>query len=269
MIVTNHRTGETCTLSFKPRGWRAKDSAEVKGVVTNAQGHVEWDIAGRESSFFPNTLCIRLDADNPSELSPIISGWTSQLVARKSGAGHGSLGADDDLPRKETPEYILLWRNTPKPPAPFNLSPFAVTLNDVPVGLKELLPPTDCRLRPDQRAFENADVSRPVSLSLSGPNLQADPSYVLHLQYDRANDLKNAQEAKQRETRKKREQGALPPHEPRWFTRSTDPDTKDQVWEPRRSAKGEIEYWAERSRAGKEGGGWKGVQCIFVDEEGN
>lgn len=48
MVVTNHRTGETCTLSFKPRGWRAKDSAEVKGVVQSANGRVEWDIAGRE-----------------------------------------------------------------------------------------------------------------------------------------------------------------------------------------------------------------------------
>ena len=89
-------------------------------------------------------------------------------------------------------------------------------------------------------------------------------------QYERANDLKNAQEAKQRETRRKREQGLLPAHEPRWFTRSIDPDTKDQVWEPKRT-KGEIEYWAERSRAGKEGGPWKGVGGeggIFVDEEG-
>ncbi|KAL7414222.1 Oxysterol-binding protein-domain-containing protein [Mrakia frigida] len=225
MIVTNHRTGETCTLSFKPRGWRAKDSAEVKGVVQDAQGRVEWDIAGR---------------------------WTSQLVARKSGAGHGLLGADDDLPTTNrggslsphiAPEYILLWRNTPKPAAPFNLSPFAVTLNDVPAGLMERLPATDCRLRPDQKAFENA-------------------------QYERANDLKNAQEAKQRETRRKREIGELPPHEPRWFTRSTDSDTSEQVWEPRRSAKGEVEYWSERARVKKEGDGWKKVENIFVNEEG-
>lgn len=243
----------------------------------------------------------------PPRLPPRRVGWTSQLVARKSGAGHGSLGADDDLPRKETPEYILLWRNTPKPAAPFNLSPFAVTLNDVPVGLKELLPPTDCRLRPDQRAFENADVrlvfsSRPLPFPPSlfsfrdprrrttdiliflcslFPSSWTLPWVDLTVQYDRANDLKNAQEAKQRETRRKREQGLVPPHEPRWFVRSIDPDTKDQVWEPKRTAVsgggngvagGEIEYWAERSRAAKEGRGeWRGVGTeggIFVDEEG-
>lgn len=120
------------------------------------------------------------------------------------------------------------------------------TQNDLPSGLKERLPETDCRLRPDQKAFENA-------------------------QYELANDLKNAQEAKQRETRRKREIGQLPPHEPRWFTRSVDADTKEQVWQPRRTEKGkgeEVEYWAERTRVRKEGGGWRKVENIFVDEKG-
>ena len=50
MEITNHRSGETCTLSFKPRGWRARDSFEIKGVVKDAKGAVKWDIAGRASS---------------------------------------------------------------------------------------------------------------------------------------------------------------------------------------------------------------------------
>lgn len=76
-------------------------------------------------------------------------------------------------------EYILLWRNSEKPKAPFNLTPFAITLvgslrnikyrliltlvwlqNDIPKGLGEYLCPTDCRLRTDQRAFENAEYDR-------------------------------------------------------------------------------------------------------------
>lgn len=55
---------------------------------------------------------------------------------------------------------MLLWKNTKKPKAPFNLTPYAITLNDIPKGLEQYLCPTDCRLRTDQRAFENAEYDR-------------------------------------------------------------------------------------------------------------
>jgi hypothetical protein len=214
MEIKNHRSGETCTLSFKPRGWRAKDSFEIKGVVKDAKGAVKWDIAGR---------------------------WNSQLVARKAGVGHGTLEPDANLPTTGgaastphiLPEYILLWKNTVKPPAPFNLTPFAITLNDLPPGLSDWVAPTDCRMRPDQRAFELA-------------------------KYELANTLKQDQETKQREIRKLRETGQMPPHAPRWFNSSVDKDTGERVWEPKRTAAGEIEYWAERVRA-HEAGQWTNV----------
>ncbi|KAJ7808897.1 hypothetical protein B0H14DRAFT_3881255 [Mycena olivaceomarginata] len=64
--------------------------------------------------------------------------------------------------------------NSPVEGSPFNLTPFAITLNDCPKGtLKPYLCPTDCRLRPDQRAFEMG-------------------------KYEIANGLKNEQEEKQR-----------------------------------------------------------------------
>jgi oxysterol-binding protein 1 len=96
------------------------------------------------------------------------------------------------------------------------------------------------------------------------------------LQYDRANELKQAQEAKQRETRRKRELGQLPPHAPRWFARALDKDTGEQYWEPSRAAPsekdadgvgGHVEYWEERSRVAREGGKWSGVEEIFVKED--
>ena len=48
LVVTNHRTGETSTLTFKPRGWRGKDAFEIKGNVQTADGETAWEIAGRE-----------------------------------------------------------------------------------------------------------------------------------------------------------------------------------------------------------------------------
>jgi hypothetical protein len=169
--VVNHRTRDQCILTFKPRGWKAKDSFEIKGQVLDAKGNIQYDIAGR---------------------------WNSQLVARKAG-NHTtdllpdvSVSADVRQSQIHSHEYILLWRNTVKPPAPFNLTPFAITLNDCPASLRPFLPPTDCRLRPDQRAFEMG-------------------------QYERANVLKSEQEDFQRATRKRRELGEIPPHRARWF----------------------------------------------------
>lgn len=48
LIVTNHRTGETSTLTFKPRGWRGGNAFEIKGNVKDSGGNIVWDIAGRE-----------------------------------------------------------------------------------------------------------------------------------------------------------------------------------------------------------------------------
>jgi hypothetical protein len=48
MSLANHRTGETCTLTFKPRGWRGANAFEIKGTVADASGNAAWDIAGRK-----------------------------------------------------------------------------------------------------------------------------------------------------------------------------------------------------------------------------
>lgn len=42
----------------------------------------------------------------------------------------------------------------------YNFTSFAMTLNELEPGTERLLPPTDCRLRPDIKAMENGDVGR-------------------------------------------------------------------------------------------------------------
>ncbi|KAA1466569.1 hypothetical protein DENSPDRAFT_831423 [Dentipellis sp. KUC8613] len=217
MIVTNHRTGDQCVLTFKPRGWRGKDAFEISGYVQDAQGDVVYEIAGR---------------------------WNSQLVARAVGVGSGSLNPDVSVSSEPTPEFILLWRNSEKPPAPFNLTPFAITLNDCPEDtLKPYIAPTDCRLRPDQRAFELGH-------------------------FEHANTLKQKQEEIQRATRKAREEGRLPPHEPRWFRAETDGDTGERVWSPSRVGL-DLEYWVEREKVYVSGckEKWANVEPIFSEDE--
>ncbi|KAJ7143846.1 Oxysterol-binding protein-domain-containing protein [Mycena epipterygia] len=222
MVITNHRTKDTCILTFKPRGWRGKDAYEISGRVMDSSGRVTYEISGR---------------------------WNSQLIARQVGAGSGTLNPDLSVSSlnspSATPEYILLWRNSEKiEGSPFNLTPFAITLNDCPKDtLKPYLCPTDCRLRPDQRAFEMG-------------------------KYEIANTLKNDQEEFQRATRKLREQGEVPQHKPRWFSAQTDGDTGERVWAPARLEDGAMEYWAEREKVWKLGGNqpWTDVEPIFIAE---
>ncbi|MBA0850782.1 hypothetical protein Goshw_006698 [Gossypium schwendimanii] len=84
----------------------------------------------------------------------------------------------------------LLWKRDKPPPnlTRYNLTAFAITLNELTPGLQEKLPPTDSRLRPDQRHLENGE-------------------------YDRANAEKQRLERRQRMSRKLQENG----WKPRWF----------------------------------------------------
>ncbi|KAF8995937.1 Oxysterol-binding protein-domain-containing protein [Cyathus striatus] len=191
MVIKNHRTGDQCILTFKPRGWRGKDAYEIAGDVMDANGRIAYQIAGR---------------------------WNSQLVASQY-MGGGRLNPDVSIDGTASPsaqEHIMLWRNSDKPPG----------------------------LRPDQRAFELGH-------------------------YELANDLKHDQEEKQRSIRRARELGEMPPHKPRWFTSDTDGDTQERVWTPRVVGKHQLEYWVERERVWREGGGdasWKNVEDIFIEE---
>ena len=82
---------------------------------------------------------------------------------------------------------------------------------------------------------------------------------------DRYRRLKTANEDLQRNKRKARAEGRLPPHAPRWFNSTTDRDTSERLWEPKRADNGEVLFWAERERAGQKGQ-WEGVDHIFVED---
>ncbi|KAI5079641.1 hypothetical protein GOP47_0005120 [Adiantum capillus-veneris] len=90
-------------------------------------------------------------------------------------------------------EATLLWRinNPPEFPTRYNLTSFAITLNEITPGLQEMLPPTDSRLRPDQRHLENGE-------------------------FQLANAEKLRLEQKQRQARKLQERG----WQPRWFCKN-------------------------------------------------
>lgn len=100
------------------------------------------------------------------------------------------------------------------------------------------------------------------------PSTTAPKCKLFFLCLELTDRLKSANEEKQRETRRLRAEGKLPPHEPRWFTAVTEPDTSERLWEPKRADDGEVKFWAEREVQGQKPpeARWADVDHIFADD---
>ncbi|TVU45468.1 hypothetical protein EJB05_04957 [Eragrostis curvula] len=173
----------SCKLKFKEQSIIDRNPHQVQGVVQDRSGRTVATLFGKwdESMHYVMGDCF--------------------------GKGKGS---------EQFSEAHLLWKRSkpPKFPTRYNLTRFAITLNELTPGLKDKLPPTDSRLRPDQRCLENGE-------------------------YERANAEKLRLEQRQRQARKMQESG----WKPRWFA-------KDKATDSYRYLGG---YWESRERSSWEG----------------
>ncbi|CAN3362288.1 oxysterol-binding protein homolog 1 [Diutina catenulata] len=194
MTVTNHTTGDIIEVNLKQRGWSAKGAYQLSGTALNAKGEPKWAMGGH---------------------------WNSKIYAKKVDGSHDrkqSLVEANDSRKVTTDPYaggkFLVWQVAPRPKVPFNLTAFAVTLNNPDPKLLPWVAPTDTRLRPDQRDMEEG-------------------------RYDQAADEKHRLEEKQRAARKRREQ-SNESYEPNWFTQRVHEVTGDKYWDFNGK------YWPER-----------------------
>jgi len=202
MEVQCHNTGDVALLEFTRRGWTSKGAFEVKGQVTDRSGQPKISIGGF---------------------------WNDKLFARKV--------QDGDDPNNGR---FIIWQANPRPEAPFNLTTFAITLNALNPVLHNYLPPTDTRLRPDQRAMEEGE-------------------------YDFAAAEKNRLEEKQRARRAQRQRKGESVHgSPRWFKKAVDKEylAGDEYW------LFTDEYWKVREEIGQkkiqgQKAEWPNVEDIF------
>lgn len=173
----------SCKLKFKEQSIIDRNPHQVQGVVQDRNGRTVATLFGKwdESMHYVMGDCF--------------------------GKGKGT---------EQLSEAHLLWKRSkpPKFPTRYNLTQFAITLNELTPGLKEKLPPTDSRLRPDQRCLENGE-------------------------YERANAEKLRLEQRQRQARKMQESG----WKPRWFA-------KDKATDTYRYVGG---YWESREKSSWEG----------------
>ncbi|KAG1334686.1 oxysterol-binding protein-related protein 1C [Cocos nucifera] len=166
----------SCKLKFKEQSIIDRNPHQVHGIIQDRNGTTVATLFGKwdESMHFVHGDC--------------------------SGKGKGS---------ESLSEACVLWKcgKPPKNPTRYNLTRFAITLNELTPGLKEKLPPTDSRLRPDQRCLENGE-------------------------YEMANAEKLRLEQRQRQARKMQERG----WKPRWFAKDKRSDTYRYIggyWEAR------------------------------------
>ncbi|KAK1313648.1 Oxysterol-binding protein-related protein 1D [Acorus calamus] len=203
MIVACHCDG---------RGWKFWADSNLKGKF--------W---GRSIQLDPiGTLTLQFDDGEMFQWSKVhgfvqdnrTGNKVAMLVGKWDEAMYYVLGDPSTKPKGYDPmsEAVLLWeRDKSMIQTRYNLTPFAISLNELTPGLLEKLPPTDSRLRPDQRHLENGE-------------------------YELANVEKLRLEQTQRQARKLQERG----WKPRWFSRDKEDDCYRYVggyWEAREEKK--------------------------------
>ncbi|KAL2159116.1 hypothetical protein VTH06DRAFT_2875 [Thermothelomyces fergusii] len=112
----------------------------------------------------------------------------------------------------------------------YGLTTFAASLNEITPIEQGKLPPTDCRLRPDQRLAEQG-------------------------QLDEAEEWKVKLEEAQRQRRRAMEERGEE-YRPRWFVKAATNQDGEEVW---RLKGGKDGYWEERAK-----GSWTGVLDLFA-----
>ncbi|KAJ4373405.1 hypothetical protein N0V83_003700 [Neocucurbitaria cava] len=208
MEIRNWTTGEVCQLDFKARGWKASSAFQVAGKVLDAEGRVRWSVGGR---------------------------WNDKIYARFTpGYEDADIEKGGSKAKHDDNKAFLVWQAHERPTGiPFNLTPFVVTLNDIPDKLRPVVAPTDTRLRPDQRAMEDGE-------------------------YDFAATEKNRVEEKQRATRWQRETHGYE-FVPKWFSKGRCETTGEEYWAFNH------QYWKIRDKVAKGETRWQdeGLEDIF------
>lgn len=198
--IENHTTGDYCILNYKPRGWTMAGAYEVRGEIFDKDGKKKWVLGGHWNDAIYAKKCN--NDEQTTDFSLDVKANRAQTI-----------GSNE--PRYDGSKFLVWKCNKRLTDVPFNLTKFAVKLNDDNEQLLQWVAPTDSRLRPDQRAMEEG-------------------------RYDDAADEKYRLEEKQRAVRKTRELEKEAPWQPKWFTKDIHPTTSDEYW------RFTGEYWKRR-----------------------
>ncbi|XP_054622637.1 oxysterol-binding protein-related protein 1-like isoform X3 [Dunckerocampus dactyliophorus] len=227
MEVVNHKTGERCSITFKPCGLFGKELHKVEGYILDKSKKKLCAIYGKWTECLYTVDPATFDSHKKSD---------KKTFEEKKPSKRSSMDEETEEmppPEAETVQVIpgseLIWKMTPRPdnsakvrefemmfclfthpttvlsPLQFYaFSKFAMQLNELVNRVEGVLPSTDSRLRPDIRAMENGDI-------------------------DVASAEKKRLEEKQRMARKNRGK-STDDWKTRWFQQGPNPHNKAQDW---------------------------------------
>ncbi|KAL6837854.1 Oxysterol-binding domain-containing protein [Trichoderma camerunense] len=190
MNVTNDSTGHKAAVEFRSKGMFGGRAEDVNVETFGPDG-------GNTGSGLTGT-------------------WTNGLKT----AGPGKSGGE---------EIWHVGKMVDNPTQTYGMTAFAASLNEITEIEKGKLPPTDCRLRQDQRLAEQGNL---------------DEAEIWKVK------LEEAQRARRRVLEERGEQ-----HKPRWFVKAEESPEGEEVW---RIKTGKDSYWEERAK-----GAWTGIEEIF------
>jgi len=123
-LVKNKKTGEVCVMDFKPEGSYGRSKHEIEAYV------------------YRNEEEAKQKKNDKLKLLKIAGTWTGELKSWQMRDGKVVWNTEQ-----------LLWQCSSPQPANFEMNyrfvDFALQLNYIPDSLREKLPPTDSRFRPD------------------------------------------------------------------------------------------------------------------------
>ncbi|KAI0206089.1 Oxysterol-binding protein-domain-containing protein [Astrocystis sublimbata] len=190
MTVSNESTGAKANVEFK-----------TKGMFGGRCEDVQVD------TFAPDGAAIGVG---------LTGTWTKSLQVVEGGK---STGQD-------------IWKAgqlVPNATNTYGMTTFAASLNEITDVERDRLPPTDTRLRQDQRLAEQGKLDDAETWKVK---------------------LEEGQRGRRRELEEKEEE-----HKPKWFYKVADTPEGEELW---RFRGGKDSYWEERGK-----GEWKGVEKIF------
>uniref|UniRef100_A0A8C9ZKS1 Oxysterol-binding protein n=1 Tax=Sander lucioperca TaxID=283035 RepID=A0A8C9ZKS1_SANLU len=203
--VINHKTGERCSMMFKPCGLFGKELHIVEGYILDKSKKKLCAIYGKWTECLYTVDPATFEAHKKTD---------KKNLDEKKGNKQSSVDEEPEEmppPDAETAQVIpgseLIWKITPRPDNSakfYAFSTFAMHLNEQEKSMEGVIPPTDSRLRPDIRAMENGDI-------------------------DLASAEKKRLEEKQRMARKNRTK-STDEWKTRWFQQGPNPHNKAQDW---------------------------------------
>uniref|UniRef100_A0A8D0H5E7 Oxysterol-binding protein n=1 Tax=Sphenodon punctatus TaxID=8508 RepID=A0A8D0H5E7_SPHPU len=157
--IINHSNGDKCVLNFKPCGLFGKELHRVEGYIQDKNKKKLFVIYGKWTECL---WCIDPTTYDTYKKNERRGGDQKKLKPNEDSENDEA----DDMPEiQETVQVIpgskLLWRINSRPPNSsqmYNFTSFTVSLNELEKGMEKVLPPTDCRLRPDIRHMENGEM---------------------------------------------------------------------------------------------------------------